>query len=116
MLVAQYSSTRNSSTSGEIKQWLDTLLDPDTFAAWQAERAVIETLGADCNSAVAVFAEVVAEKIQVTARVLSPEGRKCLEDSVIVSRSVAREAGVRLGEALLSQGAAKLLRTGTSCS
>ncbi|HQH26597.1 MAG TPA: hydroxymethylbilane synthase, partial [Oligoflexia bacterium] len=55
------------------------LVDRATFFCWSAERSFIRVLGADCNSAVGVLAEIEGGLMRITARVLSSDGRICLE-------------------------------------
>ena len=93
----------------DIKDFFASLVDLNTESALRIEREVVRTLGADCRSALGVFAEVDGPTLRVRARVLSSDGTRMIEGEKV---GVAREAvtlGVELGHELLSQGAQTLL-------
>lgn len=54
------------------------LNDAPTAAAVHAERQVVAALGADCLSPVGVLGQTAEDQLELTARVLSLDGRTCL--------------------------------------
>lgn len=103
-LVAQF---RKADT--DVRELLGQLVDPKTAAGWQAERAVIEVLQADCSSAVAVYANGVENELRLAAAVYAKDGSERLAVSGSGAQADASELGVALGKELLARGAAKLL-------
>ena len=97
----------------ETRARLAGLNDPATAEAAAAERSLVHRLGADCHSPVAVLATREAASgasgggWRVRARVLSPDGRTCLE----ADRHAGSAADAAGGAAddLLAAGAAQVL-------
>lgn len=97
--------------------------DPPSHAAVLAERALLAALRGGCLAPVGAWARVEADRLRLTAAVLSADGRTRLfaEDAVEVripaegseSGEAAREAasvlGIGVAEQLLGQGAAELI-------
>ena len=89
------------------------LNDAVTAAAVHAERQIVAGLEGDCHSPIGVYAESVEHEgragYRLRARVLSPDGSTCIEaddsDTVKGVRKLVR----RVLDALLDQGAARLL-------
>jgi hydroxymethylbilane synthase len=90
------------------------LNDPVAAAAVQFERQVVAMLGGACHSPIAVYAQpadVAGRVFAVRARVLSPDGQTCLESRLQeVATDELSAAAERTANALLSQGAAAVLR------
>jgi hydroxymethylbilane synthase len=96
--------------------------DSDTHLAVLAERAMLASLHGGCLAPVAGYAHVDHHRLILVGRVLSHDGSELLEASLVESLSVAapdvsngnRETaetlGRRVADALLSQGAAKLIQ------
>ena len=104
ILVAQFQSAR-----GDISELLHPFLDRDCFYAWMAERAAVRTLGADCHSALGVFAQSISDELRLRVRVLSVDGSRCLESTRSAALEDAEELGTIVANELLDEGAAKLL-------
>ena len=56
-----------------------------------------------------MFADMQQGKLRMRARVLLPDGSKCLVAEKVGDPKSAKELGLAVGEELLSKGAAKLL-------
>jgi hydroxymethylbilane synthase len=83
--------------------------DRATQLAWEAERCVIEKLGADCGSCVAVYANLNANQVRLRAQVFSADGRSLIEDEGVAPAKDVRNLGLGIGDSLLRAGAADLL-------
>jgi hydroxymethylbilane synthase len=94
----------------DLRACLEKLVIPDVHASWLAERAFIAGVGADCHSAVGVFAQVKAGELRIQAQVLSPDGRECLASERCGEIERASALGEELAKTLLNQGAAGILR------
>ncbi len=105
MLVAQYATERD-----EIAELLNSLVEHDNHLIFLAERSCIEKLGADCKSAVGVYAEIEKNVLKIRAGVFSLDGSKSILESASGESSDAIVLGKRIAEKLLSRGAAELLK------
>jgi hydroxymethylbilane synthase len=103
-LIAQYESGRS-----DIESMLDTVKDKKTQIEYEAERAFVDVLGADCHSSVGVYARLFDNILNITGRVLSEDGFDCVEGRLEGDISNPSRTGRELGSALLSQGASSLL-------
>ncbi len=92
---------------------LRALDDAPTRAAVTAERAVLATLEAGCSAAVGALAEVVegddGEELWIRATVLSEDGNLAIRLSHTGPVGDAVGVGTRLGELILTEGAAELM-------
>lgn len=93
----------------DLVELLALLDDPASKLTTTAERAVTETLGANCQSPVASFATLDDDELILTALVASPDGRQILREVATGSKRNAALLGQALAERLLEQGAAALL-------
>jgi len=93
----------------EITGLLESISDPETRAACLLERTFIRLIGADCGSAVGVYAECRGENIEASGRVFAKDGSRMLEHSVSGKAEQAEELGSALGKVLIEQGAQSLL-------
>lgn len=92
---------------------LAPLRDVRAAAATQAERAALHALGAGCHAPVGALATAVDGLLDLHVRVLSLDGRTCLETQVQGPLSVPADLGRRAARELLDRGAGALLgRTG----
>ncbi len=89
---------------------VDSIVDSNTAAEFSAERAVAEVLGGDCHSAISIFAEVRQEMISVEARVYSLDGAQVIQYKTEGSVAQAVQLGSAVGQKLIEQGAATVLR------
>lgn len=90
---------------------LAVLNDEATAVAVRAEREVIRRLDADCHSPVAVFGKVVNDTLTLTARVLSPDGRRIAEAKQSGPAADWPSLSAALSASLRTHGAANLLAT-----
>ncbi len=88
---------------------LAVLNDSATELAVRAEREVVRRLAADCHSPVAVYGEVVGDTLTLTARVLSPDGRRIAEAKQTAPAADWRNLAATLSASLRTRGAANLL-------
>lgn len=84
-------------------------VEPRELAAFNAERAVIATLNADCQSAVGVYAIVDRGELTVHARVNSPDGKQVLDERASGEPRKADQLGSDIARRLLKSGANDLL-------
>jgi hydroxymethylbilane synthase len=81
-------------------------------AAVLAERALLNSLQGGCLAPVAAFCQPLSpDQLELTAIVLSPEGRTRLFESARGRWSEARQLGEALAAELLKQGAGALIRS-----
>ena len=93
-----------------------TLNDPPSKAAVTAERSLLAHLLAGCLAPVAAHATVADDQLSLRARVLSVDGQRQVEGSIIGSVTEAFEVGQRLAQQLSEQGAAELIATARATS
>lgn len=93
----------------DLPKIIDQLSDRDTKIAWLAERGCVSVLDADCNSAVGVFAQAIGDRVKVVARVLLPNGERCIDAQRDGAATDAAEVGLALGQELLNRGAKEIL-------
>lgn len=82
---------------------------PLTHACSEAERGVVAALGGDCRMPLAALAEIVDGRLQLQARLASPDGRECLDVVLEGELDSARMLGEKAGAALISKGAMRIL-------
>jgi len=91
-----------------------SLLAPIEHAATrrclEAERAFAARLGGSCQSPIAGYAMLVADRIELRGFVGSPDGRQVFEDRIDGAAGNAEALGTALAERLLAAGAEPLLR------
>jgi len=85
------------------------LVDQETLVCFQAERACVTALNADCHSSVGVYAVSRGRHVHITARVLSIDGRECVEVSREGLAQNSSEVGRAAATELLNRGAARLI-------
>ncbi|NMC19234.1 MAG: hydroxymethylbilane synthase [Thermogutta sp.] len=93
----------------EVRQLLSPLNDPETFAAVSAERAFLAELGGGCLAPVAVWARKAGGQLLLTGRVLSVDGVRKLEASVIGRWDYPEEPGRRAAAICRCHGADEVL-------
>ncbi len=94
----------------QMLQLLAPINDPDTFAAVQAERALLRTLRGGCLAPVAALAQVTHQRLCLQAVVLSPDGSEALRVQVVGEPWQGEALGRQAAQQLLDQGAAELIR------
>jgi hydroxymethylbilane synthase len=90
-------------------QFLRALEDPATRKVMDAERAFAARLGGNCQSPIAAYAELDADRITLRGLVAEPDGSRLLRDTVSGSAENPAALGRQLAERILIAGAGPLL-------
>jgi hydroxymethylbilane synthase len=90
-------------------EFLRTLEDPATRKVMDAERAFAARLGGSCQSPIAAYAELDANRITLHGLVAEPDGSRLLKDTVSGSAENPAALGRQLAERILAAGASPLL-------
>jgi hydroxymethylbilane synthase len=96
-------------------QYLRALEDPATRKVMDAERAFAARLGGSCQSPIAAYAELEADRITLRGLVAEPDGSRLLKSAMSGSAENPAALGRELAERILAAGAGPLLerlRTG----
>ena len=80
-----------------------------SFVAALAERSLLRSLQGGCNAPIGANAHVTADRVELTAAVLSADGATELRAQASGSTGDAEQLGVTAAEDLLAAGAARLL-------
>jgi hydroxymethylbilane synthase len=80
-----------------------------TRLVMEAERAFAARLGGSCQSPIAAYAELDADRITLHGLVAEPDGSRLLRDVASGSADSAAALGAKLAERLLAAGAGSLL-------
>jgi hydroxymethylbilane synthase len=97
------------STRSDLVDFLSVLDDPRTRSAVTAERAVLSALEAGCSAPVGAFALDDGHTLNLTAVVVSLDGREAVRKSAAGSPSEAMELGRDLAAAMIADGADRLM-------
>jgi len=90
-------------------QLLRLLEDPATRKVMDAERAFAARLGGSCQSPIAAYAELEADRITLRGLVAEPDGSRLLKSTVSGSAENPAALGRQLAERILADGAGPLL-------
>jgi hydroxymethylbilane synthase len=90
-------------------EFLRALEDPATRKVMDAERAFAARLGGSCQSPIAAYAELDADRITLRGLVAEPDGSRLLRDTISGSAENPAALGRELAERILAAGAAPLL-------
>jgi hydroxymethylbilane synthase len=90
-------------------QFLRALEDPATRKVMNAERAFAARLGGSCQSPIAAYAELDADRITLRGLVAEPDGSRLLKDTLSGSAENPAALGHELAERILAAGAGPLL-------
>jgi hydroxymethylbilane synthase len=82
---------------------LQTVNDKETYYCIQAERALLEAIGGDCDTAIGGLAQLVNEKISLKSELFSNDGNKKFEFQSSGHFKEAKEIGYRIGNELLKK-------------
>ena len=91
------------------------LNSPETFAATSAERTLLAVLEAGCLAPVGCMTRILSDnssqrfQIELTGRVVAPDGSKMLEFTDCADSHSASQLGRRVAERLLASGADRLI-------
>lgn len=97
------------SARADLRSVLGKLEHAATAKTTVAERAVALTLQANCQSPVATYATISADRLHLTALVALPDGSRSLRDTLEGPATDAEQIGRQLAASLLQQGAGELL-------
>jgi hydroxymethylbilane synthase len=84
--------------------------DRGTHQAVLAERSMLWSLGGGCLVPIGAVTEVAGEELTLRGAVLSPNGERRIEGVILDTLADAVDAGRKLAEQLLAQGAGEVLR------
>ena len=82
---------------------LKTVNDKETYYCIQAERALLEAIGGDCDTAIGGLAKLSNEKISLKSELFSNDGSKKFQSQSSGSFKEAIEIGYKVGEELLKK-------------
>jgi hydroxymethylbilane synthase len=89
--------------------FLRALEDPATRKVMDAERAFAARLGGSCQSPIAAYAELDADRITLRGLVAEPDGSRLLRETMSGSAENPAALGRQLAERILAAGAGALL-------
>jgi hydroxymethylbilane synthase len=90
----------------ELVPFLAAINDVDTFAAVQAERALLEALGGNCHSPIAALAQVEGAQIRLKGEVFTADGREMRTGEIVYDASINGPA--QLADQLLANASDEL--------
>ena len=82
---------------------LKSINDKETFYCIQAERALLEAIGGDCDTAIGGLAKLSNDKISLKSELFSNDGKKKFEFKSSGHFNEAKEIGYRVGNELLKK-------------
>ena len=97
-------------TNTKIKEIINKFINIETQYQALGERAVLSVINGDCHSPVAVTSKISKNKITISARVLSLDGNKMIEESKTGIIKDAENLGKDVGKSLIKMGALKILK------
>ena len=103
-LVCQFKASQT-----KIANLLASIVKSPVQIAFEAERALIEELGADCHSSLGVYANILQESLKMISRVCSADGTVVIEGQVEGNYSDIKSLSKLLANDLIEKGALKLL-------
>ena len=103
-LVCQYKFSRDN-----VSKLLSIIVQGPTQVAFQAERTLIEELGADCHSSLGVYAWIDLDRLNLRGRICSEDGSEVIESQIAGSISDIHLLSKTLAIELIEKGALRLL-------
>jgi len=91
---------------------LKTINDKETYYCIQAERALLEAIGGDCDTAIGGLAKLSSEKISLKSELFSNDGKKKFEFQSSGHFSEAKEIGYKVGKELLKKAGSYFITQG----
>jgi len=95
--------------NNSIKKFLEPFKNINVSFQAATERAVLEKLKGDCNSAIAVNSSIKDNKIFINSAVYSQYNNSCIQESINGSIKESLNLGKKLGNQLIKLGALKIL-------
>ncbi len=87
----------------KILNILQSVNDKETYYCIQAERALLEAIGGDCNTAIGGLAKLSNQKISLKSELFSNDGNKKFEFQISGHFKEAKEIGYKVGKELLKK-------------
>jgi len=87
----------------KILNILKAVNDQETYYCIQAERALLETIGGDCDTAIGGLAKLSNEKISLKSQLFSNDGKKKFEFQSVGYFKEAKNIGYKVGKELLKK-------------
>tara|TARA_B110000438_G_scaffold50875_1_gene51331 strand:+ start:156 stop:1091 length:936 start_codon:yes stop_codon:yes gene_type:complete len=87
----------------KILDILEKINDKETYYCIQAERAVLEAIGGDCDTAIGGLAKISNDKIFLKSELFSNDGSKKFEEVGSGHFKEAKEIGYKIGKTLLKK-------------
>ncbi len=85
----------------KIENLIKKINDNETSLCAIAERKMLQTIGGDCDTAIAGLAEIKNKKLRLKAQLFSDSGEECFDYELIGEKSDASFIGKKVGEKLL---------------
>jgi len=85
---------------------LNTINNKETYYCIQAERALLEAIGGDCDTAIGGLAKLSNDKISLKSELFSNDGKKKFEFQSSGNFREAKEIGYKVGRELLKKAGA----------
>ena len=98
--------------NAKILDVLKTINDKETYYCIQAERALLEAIGGDCDTAIGGLAELSNEKIKLKSELFSNDGKKRFEYQSSGNFKEAKEIGYKVGRDLLKKAGSDFTKQG----
>ena len=98
--------------NAKILDVLKTINDKETYYCIQAERALLEAIGGDCDTAIGGLAELSNEKIKLKSELFSNDGKKRFEYQSSGNFKEAKEIGYKVGKELLKKAGSDFTKQG----
>ena len=91
---------------------LQSVNDKETYYCIQAERALLEAIGGDCNTAIGGLAKLSNQKISLKSELFSNDGNKKFEFQISGHFKEAKEIGYKVGKELLKKAGPDFITQG----
>lgn len=98
------------SRADEVAEQLRAIEDRDSRCATEAERALLVTVSGSCVTPLAAYATISGETLTLRALIAQPDGKRVIRGHEVGSTRDAAPIGRSLGERLLADGGAEVLR------
>ena len=92
---------------------LESINDKQTFYCIQAERALLEAIGGDCDTAIGGLAHLSNEIISLKSELFSNDGKKKFESQSSGHFKEAKEIGYKVGKELLKKAGTNFTTQGS---
>ena len=92
---------------------LEKINDKETYYCIQAERALLEAIGGDCDTAIGGLAKLSNQKIYLKSELFSNDGKKKFECQSSGHFNQAKEIGYKVGRELLNKAGSAFKKQGS---